>query len=112
MFFFLWAGYKQCSDGILNPGEECDDGNLVANDGCGPDCKLENASQFLCTLAGINGPTQCCPARINPVTGQKVCNCVGQASDSAGYSISADCRFGLFFLPHPTVPFAAGMRAC
>jgi cysteine-rich repeat protein len=27
-----------CGDGILDPGELCDDGNLIAGDGCLPDC--------------------------------------------------------------------------
>ncbi len=29
-----------CSNGQVDPGEECDDGNLVAGDGCEPDCKF------------------------------------------------------------------------
>ena len=32
----------KCGDGLLHVGvEQCDDGNLVANDGCDPACKLE-----------------------------------------------------------------------
>ena len=27
-----------CGDGMVEPGEECDDGNLIAGDGCEPDC--------------------------------------------------------------------------
>jgi cysteine-rich repeat protein len=30
-----------CGDGILNGGEECDDGNLANDDGCASDCTLE-----------------------------------------------------------------------
>ena len=30
-----------CADGILNAGEECDDGNLVDGDGCTRDCIIE-----------------------------------------------------------------------
>ena len=89
----MHAGYRQCSDGIVNEGEECDDGNQVSGDGCSSECKLENASQFVCTLSGQFGPTTCCPAKTNPVTLQKVCGCIGQASDNAGYLISSDCRW-------------------
>lgn len=32
-----------CGDGTLDPGEECDDGNLVAGDCCGPSCTVEAA---------------------------------------------------------------------
>jgi cysteine-rich repeat protein len=30
-----------CGDGILDPGEECDDGNNEDGDGCSADCELE-----------------------------------------------------------------------
>ena len=30
-----------CSDGIVDPGEECDDNNNISNDGCSADCKTE-----------------------------------------------------------------------
>ena len=89
----VFPGYKQCSDGILNPGEECDDGNLIPNDGCSADCKLESATLFLCVNVTTFGPTECCPARINPITSQQVCDCKTQASDNPGYTISADCRW-------------------
>ena len=29
-----------CGDGVLDPGEECDDGNTVSGDGCQADCTL------------------------------------------------------------------------
>jgi cysteine-rich repeat protein len=29
----------RCGDGVLDGGEKCDDGNVIANDGCGSDCK-------------------------------------------------------------------------
>ena len=30
-----------CGDGYLDPGEECDDGNLVDDDGCSSECEVE-----------------------------------------------------------------------
>lgn len=30
-----------CGDAVLNPGEECDDGNLVDDDGCSSTCEIE-----------------------------------------------------------------------
>jgi cysteine-rich repeat protein len=30
-----------CGDGVLDPGEACDDGNTAPGDGCGADCGLE-----------------------------------------------------------------------
>jgi len=81
-----------CSNGILDSGEQCDDGNQFANDGCNPSCQIENATAFLCVNVTAQGPTQCCPALVNPVTLQKVCDCAGQETDNAGYIISRDCR--------------------
>jgi fibro-slime domain-containing protein len=36
-----------CGDGNINPGEECDDGNLVDGDGCSSTCQIEPG--FTCT---------------------------------------------------------------
>src|SRR5262249_3773212 len=36
-----------CGDGILQPGEACDDGNAVSGDGCEPDCTLSCGNGIL-----------------------------------------------------------------
>jgi len=33
-----------CGDGIIAPGEACDDGDNDDADGCAADCKVENGS--------------------------------------------------------------------
>ena len=33
------AGY--CGDGQIEPGKQCDDGNMASNDGCSATCQLE-----------------------------------------------------------------------
>ncbi len=40
-----------CGDGIVNPGEECDDGNNGPNDGCSPQCRNESACCWQCRNA-------------------------------------------------------------
>jgi hypothetical protein len=40
----------------------------------------------------LQGPTECCAAKINPITLQLVCSCDNQASDNPGYIINRDCR--------------------
>jgi ELWxxDGT repeat protein/cysteine-rich repeat protein len=35
----LWALLAGCGDGVLDPGEGCDDGNLADGDCCTPDCR-------------------------------------------------------------------------
>ena len=34
----------RCGDGIVQPGEQCDDGNNVSGDGCESDCTLTPSS--------------------------------------------------------------------
>jgi cysteine-rich repeat protein len=34
----------QCGNAVLEPTEECDDGNVEAGDGCSADCRLEDAT--------------------------------------------------------------------
>ena len=43
-----WAG---CGDGILDAGEECDDGNTVSGDGCDSLCHWESADLDTCVWA-------------------------------------------------------------
>ena len=38
-----------CGDGIIEPGEGCDDGNIISNDGCSSTCVLENLPGLTCT---------------------------------------------------------------
>lgn len=47
-----------CGNGRIDPGETCDDGNLINNDGCDSTCSLYDAFSTPCTLAGRNVP---CP---------------------------------------------------
>jgi cysteine-rich repeat protein len=36
-----YADATGCGDGVLGPGEECDDGNTMSGDGCDPACRVE-----------------------------------------------------------------------
>jgi len=46
-----------CGDANIDPGEDCDDGNAVAGDGCGVDCKKETG--FTCTDTDVPDTTDC-----------------------------------------------------
>ncbi|MBN1773332.1 MAG: hypothetical protein JXB32_18870, partial [Deltaproteobacteria bacterium] len=35
------VGPPACGDGVLDPGEECDDADLLPADGCDESCRLE-----------------------------------------------------------------------
>lgn len=36
-----------CGDGILDPGEQCDDGNGISGDGCRSDCTIESCGDSI-----------------------------------------------------------------
>src|SRR6185503_2228009 len=50
--------FVPCGDNMLQPGEQCDDGNNNSGDGCALNCKLEAAPETepngTCAMA--NGP--------------------------------------------------------
>ncbi len=44
-----------CGDNVLNPGEECEDGNASAGDGCDPSCAIEAADPAVEDCAAASG---------------------------------------------------------
>jgi cysteine-rich repeat protein len=46
-----------CGDGHQDGSEECDDANTLPNDGCAPDCTLEE--NFVCTQSTQSTPSVC-----------------------------------------------------
>jgi cysteine-rich repeat protein len=52
-----------CGNGVLQTGEECDDGNTVDGDGCSSTCKLENQAPVAqCRDVTVTSPSECNPA--------------------------------------------------
>lgn len=51
-----------CGNGIVEKGEECDDGNLVSDDSCSSACKLETAALTIekCVGEDIGTSLECC----------------------------------------------------
>ncbi len=56
------APQQICGNGILEQGEECDDGNLLAGDGCSQLCEIEEG--WLCNSAS---PTTCAPDPVKTI---------------------------------------------
>lgn len=48
-----------CGNGLLGPGEECDDGNSVSGDGCSATCALELGAAWTCNPASYGGFDGC-----------------------------------------------------
>ena len=45
-------GKEICGDGVLDPGERCDDGNKVNGDGCSAICEVETTAAEDCAAVG------------------------------------------------------------
>jgi cysteine-rich repeat protein len=77
-----------CGDGVIESPETCDDGNVIAGDGCSATCQLEGAgvkwqigtTWSLQTLGGFQFP---CP------TGFQSARVVAQPADANGVATSA-----------------------
>ena len=72
-----------CGNGVLDPGEACDDGNTAGNDCCSPSCQFESGPGSPdCCVAGVCNVGAACGAaclgqgtcQLGGLTGDK-CNC-------------------------------------
>jgi cysteine-rich repeat protein len=67
-----------CGNGILNPGEQCDDGNTFDGDGCSSQCTIESC--FTCT----GQPSRCSPSAAGTACDDHNACTVGETCDGAG----------------------------
>ena len=58
----LPAAAQVCGNGIVEAGEECDDGADFRLDGCAPDCSYEHVQQMtLIEIIDGTAPASCTP---------------------------------------------------
>lgn len=87
-----------CGNGIIEPGEECDDGNSRDGDGCSADCKIEPGYKCpeegkICVAAGCGDGI---------VAGAEQCD---DGNNVSGDGCSADCKVEVGWeCPNPGEP--------
>src|SRR5262249_367461 len=72
-----------CGDGVLNPGEECDDGNQVGGDGCSSLCTVEQPGVEVCGNGAdddLDGAADCADS-----------DCANDPSCVAECTVDSDC---------------------
>jgi cysteine-rich repeat protein len=81
------ASFSQCGNGILEQGEQCDDGNTKSDDGCSAQCRIEGMSFRVHDGTGIT-------ASILPFTKTRA----GTGSGWAALAAAIACTFGIFLI--------------
>lgn len=83
-----------CGNAILEPGEQCDDGNVQSNDGCDANCAIENA---ICGNGDVEQGEEC-----------------DDDNTTSGDGCSSSCQFeGFACVPHSTPGVAdEAVEAC
>jgi fibro-slime domain-containing protein len=75
-----------CGDGVIQPGEQCDDGNTASGDGCSASCQIETG--FVCPTPG-----QLCTSTIKcgdgKLDGSEQCD---DGNTTSGDGCSATCQ--------------------
>ena len=104
-----WAG---CGIGQMEEGsaKECDDGNLVAGDGCSPGCRVECG--FRCFGGNLTSASVCVAAACGDKTlgGQEECD-DGNVEDGDGCSSECMIEEGYSCLHYAVPPYPCGTYA-
>jgi len=82
------AAVAKCGDDTLDPGEDCDDGNLVSGDCCSASCDAEpdgpnSCDGNDCTRQDVCSQGACIPG---PCAGGQACTFCGGICDDTGSS--------------------------
>ena len=77
------AAASDCGNGVLDAGEQCDDGNLCAGDCCSPTCQFEPSTTVCRDSAGACDPAEACTgtSATCPVDSKSTAVCRSSAGD-------------------------------
>ncbi len=126
---FMITETFSCGDGVLDPGEGCDDGNTNSGDGCSSSCSVETSTTPPGDGGGGGGGGAAAPAPAQPnetqdaappvafcTAGEK--RCVGNnlqtcKSDGSAWEVLEECEYGcdrntLSCSPEPAAPATSG----
>jgi cysteine-rich repeat protein len=83
-----------CGDGVVDPGEQCDDGNAASGDGCEPDCTISAATTSSTTSTTTTSTTTSTTSSTGTIT--TTTSPPASRSCAPGPSLAGlDCRLGL-----------------
>ncbi len=81
------GGSSLCGNGVIDSGEECDDGQAGAKEGCSASCKIDHG--YHC----VNEPSVCTTTCGDGIIAPGVEECDQEQSPPTSYDgCSADCR--------------------
>jgi cysteine-rich repeat protein len=80
-----------CGNGVVDPGEECDDGNTINSDGCNVACRIVPA--ITCLAPNVSAGAQTCQAEV-------ACAAIATCVDPRGGTVTTTCT--------PSGPYALG----
>jgi len=110
-----------CGDGVVDPGEQCDDGNTVDGDGCSKSCTFEVLTTGVCGNGVVEPGEECDDGNTDPTDGcTNACTICGNGIVSPGEQCddgnlvdgdgcASDCTYTL--IPGNSSPFT-DRRAC
>ena len=83
-----------CQNGVLDPGEQCDDGNDVSGDGCEPDCSYTCSDDTDCTDGNACNGAEVCDLGTHTCSEGAALDCTAMLEPDACHTADCDPETG------------------